>query len=732
MVDKTKSNFMLRKLKQAGVVVAAVLLISLFPATTIVSSAQANGAPEDSLWPIMIQKSPNDPRFSEQISLNQIQIPSAWDVTTGNSELIVAIIDTGVNPDHEELQSRVWINNDEIPNNGRDDDNNGYIDDYQGYNFMNNAPDILDQNGHGTGVASIIAANTNNSKGMSGINWNCKLMVLKALNSAGGGEYSDVSKALRYAADNGARVINMSFGTYFDSTELKAAVDYALSKNVVIVAAAGNNNQNPLLYPAAYPTVIAVGAVDSSGQRASFSNYGNNLDMVAPGINILMANYVGTNAYAFGSGTSFAAAHISGIASLIISRNPSLSPSQVENILKSTATGYANAADYGSGLVNAAAALGSLQITDHITAKITPTPSSAPADGTTMVRLVVHVTNNDFPLSNHQIRAYVTGSTIIKGETVDKRDILVGTTDNFGMVSLDLASLLPGQKLLVFSDATAGASLGDIIVTFNPIGGAPKYNAVWVDQNRPGVVKPEERITLWVDLKNTGNMPWVGKDSAITGQFRLGTAHSRDRVSQFYDSSWLSANRVATLQQDLVAPGSVGRFTFTVQAPMQSGTYKEYFNPVVEYVGWISDMGIYWELNVAESGIDPVAAHYDAEFVYKSADVILSPGQTADLQCEVRNIGTAKWVDMRTSLYGAVKLGTVNPYDRSSIFQASNWFSDNRVTDTGFVVEPGARLSLTFTIKAPLQPGVYAENFRLVSEYVTWFGPAIGWKITVQ
>lgn len=707
------------------------LLMGLLPANAGFVS-ELSPAPPDLSNQLVIQKTPNDPRFFEQTNLSQIKIPPAWDVTTGSSNAVVAVIETGVNIAHEELQGRLWTNNDEIPGNGRDDDNNGYVDDREGYNFMNDTADIVDQNGHGTGVASIVAANTNNGLGMAGVNWSAKLMILKALNSAGGGEYAIVAKALRYAADNGANVINMSFGTYFDSTELSTAVDYALSKGVTIVAAAGNNNQNQLLYPAAYPKVISVGAVDSSGQRASFSNYGNNLDVMAPGLNVLMANYVGNNSYAYGSGTSFAAAHVTGLASLMLSRNPALFPAQVESIIKSTTSNYGNANEYGSGIVNAASALGSAQIADQITARITASSAQAIADGQSALRVYVQVLNNDFPLANHQIRAYVNGPVIINGATFDKQEVYFGMTDRYGTITAEITALVPGKKLLIFSDITSGVALGDLMLTFNPVSGQMQYGAIKVAQSVVGALSPGDTATLWVDLRNTGNMPWAGSGSIPEGQMRLGTANPLDRTSKFYADSWLSSNRVATLQQTVVNPGEIGRFAFTIKAPVTSMVYKEYFSPVVEYVTWLPDLKVYWDITVANGGVDPVMAHYNASVIYKSANVVMSPGQITTLQIELINTGTAKWIAPGISAYGTVRMGTVNPYDRTSLVNTGAWISPNRALDTGFAIEPRERITLSFPIRAPDQPGIYVENFRLVAEYVGWFGPAFGWKITVQ
>src|SRR3989344_5492203 len=319
---------------------------------------------------ITIQQLASDPLFAQQANLQQVRIQQAWDITTGVNT-VIAVIDTGVALNHDDLVGKFWINPDEVPDNHIDDDKNGYVDDVNGYNFYQNNNDLTDQNGHGTAIAGIMAAGVNNGKGIARINWNAKLMVLKALNSLGGGEYNNVANAVRYAADNGARVINMSFATYVYSLDLEQAINYAIDQGVIIAAAGGNNSKNQLLFPAAYANVVAVGAVDSAGYRASFSNYGANLDVVAPGVNIPSANYIAHDAYTSNSGTSFATAHVTGLISLMLARNSNLTPAQAESILKSTATPRGSATEYGSGIIDMPAALLSIQPVSVITGTIT-------------------------------------------------------------------------------------------------------------------------------------------------------------------------------------------------------------------------------------------------------------------------------------------------------------------------------------------------------------------------
>lgn len=679
--------------------------------------------------PMNIQKVANDPLFANQRSLVQIKAPGAWEITTGN-RMTIALIDTGVAIHHEDLSSQLWSNPGEIPDNNRDDDGNGYIDDIHGYNFYQNNTDISDQNGHGTGIASIIAASTNNAKGMAGINWRGQIMVLKALNSLGGGEYSDVAQAVRYAVENGASLINMSFGTYLDNVELKQAVDYAISNNVAVVAAAGNNGQNKLLYPAAYADVIAVGAVDGSDVRASFSNYGTALDVMAPGLNVPTASHNDANQYTTGSGTSYAAAHVSGLVSLILSRYPSFTPEEIESTLRSSAVKKGNTLEYGQGLIDMVAALGEVQPAQALTGRIVASATVLPADGVSSAAVTVTVTDKNLPVSGHRLRARIdSGQAQINGVTVDSGVIDLGATDLQGVISFRVSSALPGEKNLFFTDVTTGTELGSLRLLFNPTG-PPRYRAVRLAQSSGVTVQVGAEATLWVELKNTGNVPWFGAERTTREQFRLGTYRPADRLSTIYHASWMSANRVATLSQSVINPGEIGRVTFTIKAT-KVGRYREYFNPVIEYKTWLPDTNIYWDIVVVSSNDSSIAANYQAQLIDRSPDLTLRPGQTGFVSVTFKNIGLAVWSNGSALARGTVKLGTVRPIDRPSLFFVGSWLGPNRAISTGFGVDPGGQLTLGFNVKAPDNPSIYYESFELVAEHITWFGPTVTWKITV-
>ncbi len=286
---------------------------------------------------------PNDPGWPSQWGPAKIQAPAAWSLVTG-TQVTIAIVDSGLQLSHEDLASQVWTNPGEIPGNGLDDDGNGKIDDIHGWHFYHawygstfypaEDANVQDDYGHGTHVAGIAAAATNNSAGIAGVAGGATLLPIKVLDEYGNGWYSDIAAGIIYAADNGAHIINLSLGGVPSSTVLCAAAEYADNKGVVLVAAAGNSN-SAVFFPAACEHVLAVTATDSNDQRAPFSNYGPQVDLAAPGVDIY-STWPWVGGYFEKSGTSMAASHVSGAAALTRSLRPDLSSSQVISRLLET------------------------------------------------------------------------------------------------------------------------------------------------------------------------------------------------------------------------------------------------------------------------------------------------------------------------------------------------------------------------------------------------------------
>jgi len=292
---------------------------------------------------------PNDPRYSELWGMNNtgqtggtadadIDADTAWNVSTGSSNVLVAVIDTGIDYNHPDLAANIWTNPGEIPGNGIDDDGNGFVDDIHGWDFVNNDGDPFDDYGHGTHCSGTIGGVGNNGIGVTGVNWNVKIMGVKFLNSSGSGTTANAVLAVEYATMMHVNLTSNSWGGGSFSQALYDAIAEAGAANIAFVAAAGNNGANSdtsPAYPAAYdlPNIISVAATDSSDHLASFSNYGAvSVDLAAPGVDILST--LPGNQYGLNSGTSMATPHVSGAYALALSVSaPGIPVAQVKNIL---------------------------------------------------------------------------------------------------------------------------------------------------------------------------------------------------------------------------------------------------------------------------------------------------------------------------------------------------------------------------------------------------------------
>jgi subtilisin family serine protease len=315
--------------------------------------------------PVLANITPNDPYYGNQWYLGRIKADSAWGKISSSPDIIIAVIDSGIQISHPDLRDNIWSNEKEIPGNRVDDDQNGFIDDAHGWDFVNDVPDPSPKFfsgwteagvSHGTIIAGIIAARGNNHEGVAGVTWGAKIMALKALNDRGEGKVNDVARAVDYAANNGADIINLSFVSFNYSEVLQEAIRRAHKAGVIIVAAAGNEqsagagydiDKTPI-YPACYDgelvgenMVIGVAATDALDQKAKFSSYGSRcVDISAPGISFFNATTVGSDVNnrekiydGYWSGTSMAAPLVSATLALIAQANPELSQREVVNIL---------------------------------------------------------------------------------------------------------------------------------------------------------------------------------------------------------------------------------------------------------------------------------------------------------------------------------------------------------------------------------------------------------------
>ncbi|MBI2588532.1 S8 family serine peptidase [Candidatus Berkelbacteria bacterium] len=321
---------------------------------------------------------PNDPYFNSGYTWGQnyddlwgtkvIQSSLAWDSSQGEG-ITVAVVDTGIDYNHEDIRDNVWQNSGEVAGDGVDNDQNGYIDDTRGWNFYDNNNNPMDTYGHGTHVAGTIAATGNNELGIVGVAFKSKVMALK-VGDQFGFPFSAIFGGIYYAVSQGAKVINMSYGGYGPYSPEDELLDYADSKNVVLVASAGNNWAEARLYgPAGHPKVITVGALDPYGQKPWWSNYGLKLDVMAPGVDTLSlrsaVNNLPTDRIVGGKyirldGTSMAAPHVSGAAAILLAKNPNFLPSQIKYSLKKTSDDLGSQGidlEFGYGRINLAQSL---------------------------------------------------------------------------------------------------------------------------------------------------------------------------------------------------------------------------------------------------------------------------------------------------------------------------------------------------------------------------------------
>ena len=326
---------------------------------------------------------PNDPDFNKQWYLDNtgqyngrsdsdVDAPEAWDIIKGSSDIIIAIVDSGIDYTHPDIADNIWTNVDELSDNDIDDDRNGYVDDIIGWDFAYDDNDPKDMHGHGTVCAGVAGAVTDNNIGIAGVSWNSKVMSVQISNETWVGTFTDISQGIKYAADNDASIISLSFGWHDKNDNIvKNACDYAYNKGVLIVAAAGNSNSNLEHNPAAFENVVAVAGTDNNDSRMEFtvddityaSNYGRWVDIAAPGehiyttmptYNVTMNNKYGDNLnYEFQSGTSLSGPIVAGIAALMLSKNGTLTPDKVKSIMLRYVEPYRSLQYLGTGRINA-------------------------------------------------------------------------------------------------------------------------------------------------------------------------------------------------------------------------------------------------------------------------------------------------------------------------------------------------------------------------------------------
>jgi len=658
-----------------------------------------------------------DPYYSIQTNLAKMEMSAGWDYSSGSTSTKIAIVDTGVRGTHEDLSGKTLA----------------------GYNVITSSAILVgansDDNGHGTAMASAAAASANNSKGLVGTAYNAQVIPIKVLNSSGSGLASDVASGINWAINNGAKVINLSLGSSEYSQTMHDAIARATSGGAIVVAAAGND-ATTLAYPGRDSLVLSVGSVNSSNARSSFSGYGSELDVMAPGESIIVAYYTGNSSYATVTGTSVSTAEVSGIAALGASWHSGANTSEIISYFRSSAQkiGGLGATScsiyYGCGLANYNRFQSKAGDFKHQFVTETNSPASIYSGQSSRFTLTVRNTG----------KSTWRRGTINLGTARDHDRISIFTREGGSptgwlsaqRISLQEATVAPGHTgTFAFWMKNVNVPIGIykeyFQVVADGIGWMEDYGIYWevrvgsemgkyrhsfVTQNSYPTLGNNGSYNFRVTVKNTGSTTWQ------QGRVNLATSRGQDRISRFTregngPSGWITPNRIR-FQEASVAPGANATFSFWMKnGNVSPGIYREYFQVVADGVGWMEDYGIYWDVNVPQP--TPAYAH---AFVSQNGYPTIAHGQAYKFQVNVRNTGTATWTRDR------VNLGTSHDKDRIPNFTresadggASGWISGNRVRFEQASVAPGQNATFTFYMKNDSTPsGTHRQYFQLVAD----------------
>jgi thermitase len=544
------------------------------------------------------QFEPNDPYYSRQWAPPQIEANWAWNLTQGNSSVLVGIVDTGIDYTHPDL-----VNN--------------YVT--LGYDWVHKNSNPLDDNGHGTHVAGIIAAQMNNGIGVAGLA-QVKIMAEKALNSTGWGDEVDVANAITDAVNKGAKILSNSWGSPSDSGLIHDAIQYAYANGVLIVAAAGNSNTNAPFYPAAYSEVVSVAATNEYDSKADFSNWGNWIELSAPGVDIYstMPTYHVTlndegyaSNYAYMSGTSMACPQVSGVAALVWSKFPNSTRDWVREQMRSTADNLGSKVYFGYGRVNARKAVeqapaahdvalysyeapSHIQPGDDVFFNVTVLNFGLNPESVVIVRLLVNSSSTDFATIAYLPSGSSSNVTLewrpqasgtynvtfyavpVPNETDLANNIVSPSIDVYFMVSLDPSSGPIGTTVTVNGrDFTAD---GQVEVSFNDmfIGTAPadSSGSFTFTFNIP-VSSSEVQEVKATDLVVTGQANFTVVDVApLNVQVDTGAVHFRSEIVAFYVQTVFRGQTVNAAITNATLYNPDGTYEALTAQPLTLGLYK--------------------------------------------------------------------------------------------------------------------------------------------------------------
>ena len=503
---------------------------------------------------------PNDSYYSEyQWNLPKINMPNTWDITTGNSSIIVAVLDSGIDTYHPDLQGKITLQK----------------------NIVTGSTYVTDTDGHGTHVSGIIGAIGNNSEGIAGISWQTKIMPVKVSDSYGYIYDSYVINGIIYAVDNGAKIINISLGGSGYSPAMQDAVDYATTRNVVVVSAVGNDGTTELKYPAACYGVIGVGSTNAQDNKSTFSQYNQSVDVVAPGEAIASTYYYG--GYVSGDGTSQAAPHVSGLASLILSVKPSLSASQVVSIIQETSVDFgASGRDdlYGYGRIDAFEAVKKAttpygaQIIDHTI------PTTMTAGLSYPVSITVKNTGSNTWTADDSYRLAALGNSdpfTAARQYLDAADAIATNqtkTFFFTMTAPSTTGIYTTDWQMLREYAAWFGDTLDLQVTVQS--NVAPYGAQIIDHTIPTTMTAGLSYPVSITVKNTGSNTWTADDSYRLAA--LGNSDPFTAARQYLDAA------------DAITTNQTKTFFFTMTAPSTTGIYTTDWQMLREYAAWFGDM----------------------------------------------------------------------------------------------------------------------------------------------
>jgi subtilisin family serine protease len=503
-----------------------------------------------------------------------IDAPEAWDTVTGNSSVVVAVIDSGFPTANADLTPNLWINSDEVAGDSIDNDGNGYIDDRNGYNFIDNTPNITDNLGHGSFCSGIIGARGNNGTGIAGINWQVSIMALKPFTDSGTATDADLIESIDYAVANGARIINASWGDWLFSPVLRNSIRNAGNSGVLFVAAAGNDRtylKDQPFYPATFslPNLINVGASDIRDRWADFSNYDNTLvDIHAPGYWVYSAR---PTLFEFGSGTSFATPQVAGVAALLLAQNPSLTLPQLR--ARVIAAFERRGTLDGRGATN-----GRLSAQRAVTAHLTD--STPPAAITNLS--ILETASNGFRLrftapgddngsgAAAFYEARVSTAPITATNFTDAARVfhLPAPSSGGTVESFYATELLPSTTYFLRVRATDDA--GNVTALSNEVSGATAGRTLFFQDNMesgPGLWTAVAPFALTSEQANSGNFSWhdsPGGDYVANRNINITTANTIN-LSTATDP-WLSFAHRYMVDTSFTAAGDNGEVQVTTDS----------------------------------------------------------------------------------------------------------------------------------------------------------------------